>query len=104
MIGAGSFETAMCWLLVQYLLAECWFGATIATLQQLLPREVRGGVQGVFSTLTVVGNVAPYAIGQAIHARPLTDVLGEVVPALYVASAVAFALTCGLISPHKSEV
>lgn len=103
MIGAESFEVAMCWLLVQYLFAECWFGATIATLQQQLPREVRGGVQGVFSTLTVVGNLAPYAIGQAIQARPLADVLGEVVPALYVASAVAFAVTCRQISQLPSK-
>lgn len=84
----------MRWLLLQYLCAECWFGAAVATLQAQLPKEVQGGAQGAFSTLTVVGNVAPLLIGQASRSAPLADVLHQAVPAMYVGSAIAFALTC----------
>lgn len=94
MLDASTFEWAMAFLLLQYLAAECWFGAAVATLQAQLPSEVQGGAQGLFSALTVVGNLSPLLIGQASQSRPLADVLNQVVPALYVGSAVAFALTC----------
>ncbi|KAJ1633679.1 major facilitator superfamily domain-containing protein, partial [Pavlovales sp. CCMP2436] len=90
MMDAQSFEWAMGWLLLQYLFAECWFGAAIATLQGQLPKEVQGGAQGAFSTLTVFGNLAPLLIGQASQHMPLADVLHATVPALYLGSAAAF--------------
>lgn len=99
MLDAHTFEWAMAWLLMQYLFAECWFGAAVATLQAQLPKEVQGGAQGVFSTLTVVGNISPLLIGQASKVMPLVDVLHQAVPGLYVASAVAFALTCRQFGP-----
>mmetsp|Transcript_16218 Transcript_16218/g.54537 ORF Transcript_16218/g.54537 Transcript_16218/m.54537 type:complete len:173 (+) Transcript_16218:344-862(+) len=93
MIDAQSFEAAMAWLALQYFVGENWFGSAVAVLQRQLPTEVQGGAQGVFSTLTVVGNVAPLAIG-ALEARSsLPEVLGVVVPALYVGSAALFAWT-----------
>lgn len=103
MIDAETFEAAMAWLLLQYLVAECWFGSAVAVLQRQLPPEVQGGAQGVFSTLTVVGNAAPLAIG-ALQARSsLPEVLKEVVPVLYVASAACFLATSWKISANHSK-
>lgn len=102
MLDASTFELAMCWLLLQYLCAECWFGSTVAVLQQLLPDDVQGGAQGAFSMLTVVGNLAPLLIGALQETRALPDVLREVVPALYVASALCFAVTARKVATVRT--
>jgi MFS family permease len=101
MMEAQTFEWAMGWLALQYLFAECWYGAAVATLQGQLPKDVQGGAQGAFSTLTIVGNVAPLLIGQASRYMPLADVLHATVPAIYLGSAAAFALTSAALSEPK---
>ena len=45
----------MGWLLVAYLLAETWFGATISFLQGGLPPSVWGTAQGLLNVVQVAG-------------------------------------------------
>jgi len=61
---AGTFEGASSALLVEYLVAECWFGPALAGLYAALPDpRLRGSTQGVFSVLTALGNLGPVAVG-----------------------------------------
>ena len=39
-------------LLGEYIVAECWFGPTLASLYKAVPKEVQGTAQGLFSVLT----------------------------------------------------
>jgi formate hydrogenlyase subunit 3/multisubunit Na+/H+ antiporter MnhD subunit len=50
-------------LFFEYLVAECWFGPTLATLFNVVPKARRGTAQGLFSISTALGNVAPALIG-----------------------------------------
>ena len=79
-------------LFLEYLFAECWFGPTIAGLQAAAPPNAQGLTTGVFSCLTFVGNLAPFAIGLAVSSGEyeLPDLLAYSVPVLYAAAAVAF--------------
>jgi len=61
---AASPEQAAAFLLAEYLVAECWFGPTLASLFSAVPVRRRGAAQGVFSVLTAVGNLGPVAVGQ----------------------------------------
>lgn len=71
---------------------RCWFGPTIAGLQTAAPPTAQGLTTGVFSCLTLVGNLAPFAIGLAINdgGYELPQVLAYTVPVLYTAAAMAF--------------
>mmetsp|Transcript_2460 Transcript_2460/g.6560 ORF Transcript_2460/g.6560 Transcript_2460/m.6560 type:complete len:139 (+) Transcript_2460:334-750(+) len=83
----------MFWLLLEFVGAECWFGPTITVLQHLLPPAVHGGAQGIFSTLVLLGNLAPLLIGAMQRTQPMPQVLLLVVPALYLGSALSFGIT-----------
>lgn len=50
-------------LLCEYLVAECWFGPTLAALFTAVPANRKGTAQGLFSVLTALGNTAPVLIG-----------------------------------------
>ncbi|CAM9443933.1 unnamed protein product [Phaeothamnion confervicola] len=90
----GGFYEAMAFLLVEYVVAECWFGPTVTILQGAVPPDVRGTAQGAFSTLTAFGNVAPVVFGALTsQGAPLRDVLFWGVSLCYAASAVAFFAT-----------
>lgn len=58
-----SFDRAMMWLAVEYLVAECWFGATIASLQSSVPSRIGGTAQGLFTLTGGLANLAPSALG-----------------------------------------
>lgn len=64
----NAFETAMFWLAVEYLVAECWFGPTIAVLQSTCKTAIdgpskTGTAQGLFVLTGAFGNLAPTFLG-----------------------------------------
>lgn len=91
-IQAPSLELSLGFLFFEYLAAEVWFGPTVAALQAAAPPNAQGLAQGLFSMLTLVGNLAPALIGYLVSSQgqELPQLLLVSVPALYVASAVAF--------------
>ena len=64
-----SFQIAMVWLTIEYLVAECWFGPTISTLLFTVPSKIGGTAQGLFTLTGAVANLSPtflgYLYGQA---------------------------------------
>ena len=78
-------------LLLAYLCAECWFGATIAMLQGALPSSVWGTAQGALNVVQVAATLSPLLMG-ALYRRgtPLRALLSWVVPLAYVATAACF--------------
>merc|ERR1719436_1115019 len=90
-LGAGlSFEASMGFLLAEYLVAESWLGPAIATLQSAVPVDRRGAAQGVFSSLTALGNALPAALG-LLASEDLVAGLQVSVTICYLLSAVCFA-------------
>ena len=89
---APSLEVSLACLFCEYLLAECWFGPTIAALQAAAPAGAQGLTTGVFSGLTLVGNVAPFAIGLLVQGgySELPTLLATLVTLMYALSSVAF--------------
>mmetsp|Transcript_102235 Transcript_102235/g.305199 ORF Transcript_102235/g.305199 Transcript_102235/m.305199 type:complete len:513 (-) Transcript_102235:61-1599(-) len=86
-----SFEVSMGCLLAEYLTAESWLGPAIATLQGAVPADRRGAAQGVFSSLTALGNALPACLG-LLAAEDLAHGLQVSVTVCYVASAACFAV------------
>jgi hypothetical protein len=76
----------------RYLVAECWLGPTVAELQAAAPPAAQGLTTGVFSGLTLVGNLAPALLGFAVSSLgyELTPSLAASVSTLYAASAMVF--------------
>jgi hypothetical protein len=62
-IHSDSFETAMAWLAAEYLVAECWFGPTISSLQATVGRKIGGTAQGLFTLTGAAANFAPTVLG-----------------------------------------
>jgi len=64
-----SFQVAMVWLTIEYLVAECWFGPTISTLLSTVPSKLKGTSQGLFTLTGAMANLSPtflgYLYGQA---------------------------------------
>eukprot|EP00980_Cylindrotheca_fusiformis_P002551 scaffold603_cov118-Cylindrotheca_fusiformis.AAC.3 len=59
--STDSFQTAMTWLSIEYLIAESWFGPTISSL---LGSVKKGGTaQGMFTLTGAVANLAPTLLG-----------------------------------------
>ena len=50
-------------LFIEYIVAECWIGPTLASLYNVVPSNRRGTTQGTFSLLIAFGNIAPYIVG-----------------------------------------
>ena len=101
----NAFELAMFWLAVEYLVAECWFGPTIAVLQSSVGSSRTGTAQGMFVLTGAVGNLAPSLLGwiygnqvgelasTSSSSEVLADLLGWGVCAGYFLSAVFFAVS-----------
>ena len=88
-----AFLPSMGWLLVAYLLAETWFGATISFLQGGLPPSVWGTAQGLLNVVQVAGNASPLLIGAALQrGASLRTMLTLCVPAGYLVCAALFFL------------
>ena len=58
-----NFEASMFWLAVEYLVAECWFGPTIAVLQSSVGPSRSGTAQGLFVLSGAFANSAPTLLG-----------------------------------------
>ncbi|KAL7429534.1 hypothetical protein ACHAXM_001749 [Skeletonema potamos] len=58
-----NFEASMFWLAVEYLVAECWFGPTIAVLQSSVGASRTGTAQGLFVLTGAFANSAPTLLG-----------------------------------------
>eukprot|EP00536_Pseudo-nitzschia_multiseries_P011613 jgi/Psemu1/206311/e_gw1.405.54.1 len=75
--STDSFQTAMVWLSLEYLVAECWFGPTISTLLSTVPSKVGGTAQGMFTLTGAIANLSPtflgYLYGQASSTAASVD-------------------------------
>lgn len=100
--STNAFEVAMFWLAVEYLVAECWFGPTIAVLQSTVGSGFTGTAQGLFVLTGAVGNLAPSLLGviygnqitgSSSSSEVLADLLGWGVCAGYLLSSVFFAVS-----------
>jgi len=98
----STFETSMLWLLVQYLVAECWFGPAIATLQNAVPVEHRGAAQGVFTAMTALGNLMPACLG-LFGPETIVTGLQAGVAACYVLSCGCFCAAAAFMPCSKAE-
>jgi hypothetical protein len=94
----------MAWLAIEYLVAECWFGPTVAVLQSEVGKSQGGTAQGLFTLTGAIGNLAPSLVGilygqQASVAGAinksdiLSTLLANGVCAGYLLSAACFAIS-----------
>ena len=104
-LTAPSLELSLAFLFGEYLFAECWFGPTIAALQRAAPPAAQGTAQGLFNTLTLVGNLAPAVIGYGLKesSYELPTLLLVAVPVLYAASAAAFYFAADATARAKAD-
>mmetsp|Transcript_24518 Transcript_24518/g.44345 ORF Transcript_24518/g.44345 Transcript_24518/m.44345 type:complete len:545 (+) Transcript_24518:211-1845(+) len=111
---ATSFDVAMAWLAIEYLVAECWFGPTVAVLQSSVGTKNGGTAQGLFALTGAVGNLAPSVLGffygQATSAGNsvdessiLSNLLGIAVCSGYLLSAACFTLSAISTTADGSE-
>jgi hypothetical protein len=99
--STDSFQTAMVWLSIEYLVAECWFGPTISTLLGTVQRG--GTAQGLFTLTGAVANLAPTLLGifygeatSGTGTEPTTELLNLLsagVCLCYILSAICFAVS-----------
>lgn len=106
-IHAETFETAMIWLSIEYLVAECWFGPTISAMLTTIGSQVGGTGQGLFTLTGAFANVAPTAIGWAYgkdtgsqSSGELSDLLSLGVGAAYILCAASFAISSRQTHKH----
>ncbi|KAL7531925.1 hypothetical protein ACHAXR_007622 [Thalassiosira sp. AJA248-18] len=97
-----TFEIAMLWLAIEYLVAECWFGPTIAVLQSTVGTSKTGTAQGLFVLTGAVGNLAPTLLGwiygnqlteQSSSSEVLANLLSIGVCSGYLLSSIVFAVS-----------
>jgi len=94
--SVDSFQVAMVWLAIEYLVAECWFGPTISVLQSSVGPKAGGTAQGLFTVTGALGNLAPAALGffyeqqNGGNSEELTRLLTITVCGCYVLSAICF--------------
>jgi hypothetical protein len=74
-----TFDYAMGWLAIEYLVAECWFGPTVAVLQSEVGKSQGGTAQGLFTLTGAMGNFAPSLLGIVYgqQASISNQILGE---------------------------
>ena len=100
-LRAPSYGIAIALLAAEFLVAECWIGPTTALLQQAVPAASRGAAQGCFTALTLVGGLAPLAVGAAVDrshgSLELVPAVAAAVAAAYVVSSLLFLVAAGLL-------
>jgi MFS family permease len=108
--STDSFETAMAWLSIEYLVAECWFGPTISSLLGSVGNKVGGTAQGLFTMTGALANLAPtlvgFLYGQAagVEASPeLMTLLSTGVCFCYLSCAFCFAMSAQSPPLEKSK-
>jgi len=104
-ISAPSLELSLGMLFLEYLVAECWFGPTVAGLQAAAPEGTGGLTTGLFSGLTLFGNLAPFFVGLAVQSGQyeLSPLLLYSVSSLYLLSAVLFLSAAQTTAPLPPE-
>ena len=106
-LRAPSYGIAIALLAAEFLVAECWIGPTTALLQQAVPAASRGAAQGCFTALTLVGGLAPLAVGAAVDrshgSLELVPAVAFAVAAAYVASSLLFLVAAGLLDGAGKE-
>ena len=98
--STDSFQTAMVWLSLEYLVAECWFGPMISTLLATVPTKIRGTSQGLFTLTGAVANLSPTFLGYLYGQASSSASTSELLPVLlttgvcfgYIASAFCYAM------------
>ncbi|KAH8047175.1 sphingolipid transporter [Aureococcus anophagefferens] len=93
LLRAPTFEWAVGLLALEFLAAECWIGPTTALIQAEVAPRSRGLAQGTFTSLTLLGSLAPLAAGKALDADATLDagvLVSAVVAGAYVVSALLF--------------
>ncbi|KAJ8603079.1 hypothetical protein CTAYLR_006680 [Chrysophaeum taylorii] len=99
-LATPYFSIAIAFLALEFLVAESWIGPATALLATEVPPASRGLAQGIFTSLTLVGNAAPIAIGAALSRHlvdDLTTLLAAVVVLAYLASAAGFVTIASLL-------
>jgi len=115
-VHASGFIPSMVWLAVEYLVAECWFGPTVAVLQSTAGKGRGGTAQGMFTLTGALGNLSPSVLG-VLYASAVTtavgdtgavesaaalgDLMGVVVCGAYLVSAGLFAASA--LAPAESQ-
>ena len=106
-LQAPSYGIAIALLAAEFLVAECWIGPTTAPLQQAVPAASRGAAQGCFTALTLVGGLAPLAVGAAVDRSDggleLVPAVAAAVAAAYVVSSLLFLVAAGLLDGAGKE-
>ena len=106
-LQAPSYGIAIALLAAEFLVAECWIGPTTALLQQAVPAASRGAAQGCFTALTLVGGLAPLAVGAAVDrshgSLELVPAVAAAVAAAYVVSSLLFLVAAGLLDGAGKE-
>ena len=106
-LRAPSYGIAIALLAAEFLVAECWIGPTTALLQQAVPAASRGAAQGCFTALTLVGGLAPLAVGAAVDRSDggleLVPAVAAAVAAAYVVSSLLFLVAAGLLDGAGKE-
>jgi len=107
-VHSDSFQTAMVWLSIEYLVAECWFGPTISSMLGTVGNKVGGTGQGLFTLTGAIANLTPTTIGWYFSAgqtggtsSELSSLLSSVVCFAYISSALCFAVSAS--SPTKEK-
>ncbi|KAH8045144.1 sphingolipid transporter [Aureococcus anophagefferens] len=107
LLRAPTFEWAVGLLALEFLAAECWIGPTTALIQAEVAPRSRGLAQGTFTSLTLLGSLAPLAAGKALDADATLDagvLVSAVVAGAYVVSALLFlGAAAALDTEPKSE-
>lgn len=109
----NSFQLAMVWLAVEYLVAECWFGPTVSVLQSSVGKKIGGTAQGLFTVTGAIGNLAPAVLGfvydqqqqqsGASSSEDLTNLLAISVCGCYILSAFCFGASALSPPPPKPK-
>ena len=112
-ISSGhSFQGAMIWLTVEYLVAECWFGPAVSVLQASVGPQIGGTAQGMFTFTGALGNLAPAALGFVYNQHQLggltasdslTSLLVVSVCGCYFLSAVCFGASALSAPPPRQK-
>ena len=97
---APSLDFAILGLALEFLVAECWIGTTAALLANEVPQTSRGFAQGLFTALTIVGNLAPLAVGKVSEKGvfQVGDLVDCAVVAAYLLSSLGFAATAAFLT------
>lgn len=116
-VHSSSFEGAMIWLAIEYLVAECWFGPTVAVLQSEVKKQLGGTAQGLFTLTGAIGNFAPTILGfiysreilhsidsTANNSQLLSTLLANGVCVCYLISVVCFILSASSSSSQQVDL